>query len=167
MNTFHEPARDIPISRDVGVVVVGGGPAGLAAAIASARLGAETVLIEQDRKRAEECSEVLDNSLVISGNVSDRATLKETGIKANTAFVATTGDDELNILSCVLARQLGARWLAGIRRPGIVRSRLHCAWLRLGFQLFPAPPLSVYETHCGISRLERAQFIAGMSCPVT
>ena len=47
MKTYHEPARDIPVTRDVDVAVVGGGPAGLSAAIASARTGARTVLIEQ------------------------------------------------------------------------------------------------------------------------
>ena len=47
MKTYIEPAREIPISRNVDVLVIGGGPAGLAAAIASARCGAETVLIER------------------------------------------------------------------------------------------------------------------------
>ena len=47
MKTYTEPARPLPVSRDVDVVVVGGGPAGLAAAIAAARDGASTTLIEQ------------------------------------------------------------------------------------------------------------------------
>lgn len=47
MTTYHEPARELPITRHADVLVVGGGPAGLAAAIASARNGAKTVLVEQ------------------------------------------------------------------------------------------------------------------------
>ena len=47
MNTFTEPARELPVARETDVIVVGGGPAGLAAAIASARAGAKTTLIER------------------------------------------------------------------------------------------------------------------------
>jgi hypothetical protein len=41
------PAESIPISRDVDVVVVGGGASGIAAAISAAANGADTLLIEQ------------------------------------------------------------------------------------------------------------------------
>ena len=45
--TVQEPARAIPVFRDCDVLVVGGGPAGTAAAVAAARTGAEVVLLER------------------------------------------------------------------------------------------------------------------------
>jgi hypothetical protein len=45
--TYTEPARQIKIIRDVDVVVVGGGPGGIASAVCAARSGAKTVLIER------------------------------------------------------------------------------------------------------------------------
>ena len=47
MQTIHEPARDTPIAGNPDVLVVGGGPAGFAAAVCAARQGAATTLIEQ------------------------------------------------------------------------------------------------------------------------
>jgi hypothetical protein len=44
--TYREPARDIPIVEHADVVVCGAGPAGVAAAIAAARSGAKTRLLE-------------------------------------------------------------------------------------------------------------------------
>lgn len=45
--TVLEPARDVPVYGHCDVLVIGGGPAGFAAAVAAAREGADVVLVER------------------------------------------------------------------------------------------------------------------------
>jgi hypothetical protein len=47
MKTIEEPARKIPVYGEYEVAVLGGGPAGIAAAVAAARAGRRTLLIER------------------------------------------------------------------------------------------------------------------------
>ncbi|MBA7472541.1 Thiamine thiazole synthase [subsurface metagenome] len=45
--TIKEPERDIPVVETADVLVIGGGPSGVAAAIAASRTGARTILAER------------------------------------------------------------------------------------------------------------------------
>jgi hypothetical protein len=45
--TITEPAREIEVCREADVLVVGGGPGGIGSALAAARSGADTVLVER------------------------------------------------------------------------------------------------------------------------
>ncbi len=47
MKTIKEPARETKVCYEADVVVVGGGPGGIGAAVAASRNGADTVLIER------------------------------------------------------------------------------------------------------------------------
>ena len=47
MKQIREPARTLPVMAETEVLVVGSGPGGLAAALASARQGADTMLVER------------------------------------------------------------------------------------------------------------------------
>ncbi len=55
-----EPSRKIPVFAETGVLVVGGGPAGISAAIAAAREGVDTMLIE----RYGFCGGVITQSMI-------------------------------------------------------------------------------------------------------
>jgi hypothetical protein len=44
---YREPSRDVPVIADVDVLVVGGGPAGVCAAVGAAHAGARTFLLER------------------------------------------------------------------------------------------------------------------------
>ena len=47
MEMYHEAARSIPFRGSYDVIVAGGGPAGVAAALGAARSGASTLIVEE------------------------------------------------------------------------------------------------------------------------
>ena len=53
------------------------------------------------------CSEILEHYdiLAITGNATDKSTLEEAGIDRTDAFVATTSDDAVNLMTCWLAKR--------------------------------------------------------------
>ncbi len=103
------------------VIISGGNALGLGIARLLEKTDLETVLLESDQARAEACSGQLRRTLVIrSGGVSADA-LKEAGVNAASAFVATTDDDENNIISCLLAEKHGASLtIAQVNQPEYV-----------------------------------------------
>ena len=46
MDFYTEPQSDLPVFAEVDVLVAGGGPAGIGAALRAARLGCKTMVIE-------------------------------------------------------------------------------------------------------------------------
>ncbi len=47
MDIIREPARETPVLRRTEIAVIGGGPAGIGAAVAAARMGRDVVLVER------------------------------------------------------------------------------------------------------------------------
>lgn len=90
------------------VVIAGGGKQGLSLARHLDNTDKKITVIEENDERAQICSASLKKSMVISGSALDRAVLEEIGVTPETAIVACTGNDENNIIACLLARKLGA-----------------------------------------------------------
>lgn len=66
-------------------------------------------LIEGNADRARLLSEILEKSIVLQGDAADEDLLREENIDKTDVFCAVTNDDEVNILSAMLAKQMGAR----------------------------------------------------------
>lgn len=66
-------------------------------------------IIEYKPHRAEWLAENLDNTLVLQGSATDETLLDEEYIDEIDVFCALTNDDENNIMSSLLAKNLGAK----------------------------------------------------------
>ena len=105
---------DNPVKR---VMIVGGGNIGrrLAEAISDE---ITPKIIEGNRKRCEILAQRLNGrALVLHGDATDEELLEEENVAGVDFFLALTNEDENNIMSCLLAKRLGAkRVLALINR---------------------------------------------------
>ncbi len=90
------------------LMFAGGGNIGcrLAAALES---DYRVKLIEHNVQHAQRISEQLAQTMVLQGDAADEALLMEENIEHTDVFCAVTDDDEVNILSAMLAKRLGAR----------------------------------------------------------
>jgi len=78
-------------------------------------------LIDHNPKHTELLAEKLNETIVLLGDVSDRELMIDENIECTDIFCAVTNDDEANIMSCMLAKKLGARQvMALITRPAYV-----------------------------------------------
>lgn len=78
-------------------------------------------LIDHNTSRTEQISEILDKTIVLQGDVADEDLLREENIDETDIFCAVTNDDQINILSAMLAKRKGARKvMALINRPAYV-----------------------------------------------
>jgi trk system potassium uptake protein len=95
---------DSPYKR---IMLGGGGSIGqrLAQALES---NYQVKIIEANPARAQALSETLHNTIVLLGDAANEELLLEENIEETDIFCALTNDDEINILSAMLAKRLGA-----------------------------------------------------------
>jgi trk system potassium uptake protein TrkA len=102
---------DHPVRR---IMIAGGGKVGLRLA-RQIHGDYQIKIIEPNRARCEYLATQLPPSvLVLQGDSTDEALLGDENVDQMDLFIALTSDDEDNIMSCLLAKRLGARRVLGV-----------------------------------------------------
>jgi trk system potassium uptake protein TrkA len=108
---------DNPVRR---IILAGGGNIGSNLARQLERKH-HVKIIERDLARAEAIAETLEKAIVLVGDCADEELLREEAIDTTDVYCVLTNDDEANILSSMLAKQMGAeKVIAIINRPSYV-----------------------------------------------
>jgi trk system potassium uptake protein TrkA len=99
--------RDMAPVRDV--LIIGGGNIGLRLAVLFERKGLHVKLVDKSEARCQYLAEKLNSTLVLRGDGTDQDFLREENVGEMDAVISLTSDEETNILSSLLAKNLGAK----------------------------------------------------------
>jgi trk system potassium uptake protein TrkA len=93
------------------IIIVGGGNVGLflAQELEATQPGVMLKLIEVNKERAEQVAEAVGRTVVLHGDALDSEILDEANVRATETIVAVANDDEVNILSSLLAKREGCQ----------------------------------------------------------
>ena len=91
------------------VMIAGGSPEGLFLAELLEDNGIDCTILDRSRRRCLQLAEHLPRSLVLHADATDLELLEMEGVSGIDGFVASTGNDETNLLSSLLAKSAGAQ----------------------------------------------------------
>ncbi len=104
--------------RVLKVIIVGASDIGIKLAQGLEKYSIETKLIEKNLEKSNKAAAVLEKTLVINGDGTDKELLKREGIELTDSFVSLTRNDEDNLVFSLLAKKLGAKKvIAKITKP--------------------------------------------------
>ena len=90
------------------VIVVGAGEVGFHIAGLLSKEGHAVTLIEKSAAKEQPLHAKL-NALVVRGSGASAEVLDQAGIEKTDLFIAVTDQDEVNLVSCLLAHESGCR----------------------------------------------------------
>jgi trk system potassium uptake protein TrkA len=100
------------------VIIVGGGKVGSYLTRALLRGGHEVVMVEKQERKAELLERLVDQRVALVGDGCDPLVLEQAGLKRADVVVADTGDDEDNLVVCLIATKSSkARCIARVNNP--------------------------------------------------
>jgi len=114
--TMHEYLVSIGIEADPTkkVVVAGAGQVGASLARLLVKQKIRVVVIQRGSSKAFDLAADVPEALVLRGDATDPEMLREAGVEEADYFVAATQRDEANLLSSLLAREMGAKSVVGL-----------------------------------------------------
>ena len=123
------------------IIVIGCGKIGTTIMASLAAEGHDVTVIDNDPTVLAEVANLYD-VMSVCGSATDCETLAEAGAATAELFVAATGSDELNVLSCFLAGKMGAaHTIARIREPGHSEQSLNFIKQHIGLAMAINPEL--------------------------
>ncbi|MCH2633241.1 MAG: Trk system potassium transporter TrkA [Acidimicrobiales bacterium] len=90
------------------VMLLGGGRTAQLLASRLNERGVEVALVEVRQERCEYLAEKLPDSMVLHGDITDTDLLAAERVGDFDAVVASTGEDDANVLACLYAKSMGA-----------------------------------------------------------
>lgn len=113
------------------IIIIGDGKVGYKIARQLSAEKYDVVMIDSDEKKLRYATDRLDIACV-AGNGADAEVLKQADVSHADLVIACTSADECNMLSCLIAKKLGAKHtIARVRNPvyfrqiGIIKEDLH------------------------------------------
>ncbi len=121
------------------IVIVGAGEIGFFLARKLSQEKHDLTIIDEDGEKCRRAEEVLDLAAV-EGNGADPETLRVAGIEKADMLIAASANDEVNILSCMLASRLGVKFrIARVRNRSYYSKSPVISAKDLGVDLFIHP----------------------------
>ena len=133
------------------IIIIGCGKVGMTLAELLSAENHNIVLVDESPAKIQAIPESLD-ALRITGNGASIGVLRDAGIREADILIAVTGQDELNLLCCLIAKKAGhCHTIARVRNP-IYNQEIGVIKEQLGISMIINPELTAAQE---ISRLLR------------
>jgi trk system potassium uptake protein TrkA len=131
------------------MIIVGGGKVGFSIAEQLTKEGHDIVVIDSDRRVSAVISDSLD-VMSVCGSGASVEVLRQAGVSECDLLIASTGQDELNIMCCMFAKKLGCeRTIARVRSPEYYE-QIYLLRDELGLSLIVNPELKTAQEIFGL-----------------
>ncbi len=101
------------------ILIVGGGKVGSYLTRALLKAGHEVVMVEKEERKARMLEQLIEQKVTVTGDGCDPLVLEQAGLNRADVVVADTGDDEDNLVVCLIAKKKSttARVIARVNNP--------------------------------------------------